>query len=131
MTRAEQHARELFASGSLVLHVGLAVTGRPVAVFSPGGYRDENDNPVDKPVMKLDTGHAFILRDDEEHLLVGITEQEAALHARLIDDLKTVIIGAVVEMSRSGGSPERQPVALALIQAALVAQLRALAASPS
>lgn len=131
MTPAEQHARALLASGTLVLHVGLAVTGKPVDLFAPGEYRDENNNPVDTPVLKLDTGHAFILRDDETQLLVGITEHEAKLHARLVEDLKTVIIGAVVEMSRATGSPERQPVALSLIQAALVAQLRALAASTS
>jgi len=119
-------ARRLVVREAYVLHTELGVVGRAARVWAPGDYQDENWQQVPRAVLSLDNEHAFVLRDDAAAVILELTPGEVEVHERLVSDLAITLTGALVEIGQKTNDPVRLPIALAVLEAALAAQLRSL-----
>jgi hypothetical protein len=119
-------ARSLMARAGFVLHRGLGLVGRPVQVWAPGEYTDADGNVITAGVVELEDGNRFILRGEDSGSILEVTQGEVEVYDQLVADLRTVITGAVVAMAQRAPDPQRMPVVLALVNAAVATQLRAL-----
>lgn len=119
-------ARQLVERKAFILHRGLGVVGRAAQVWPAGEYLDENARRVSTPVLGLEDGNAFVLRADETDQIVELTPAEVDVYDSLLVDLRMVLTGGIIAMSQRVKDPARLPTALAVLQAALSSQLRAL-----
>lgn len=113
-----------FEKRNPVLHTGLGIVGIPTEVHAPGEYVDPNGNRIDQVVLVLHDGNACILREGEDEI-VEVSPTEVVIYEQTVEALRSVITGAVVAMGQRADQ-KRMPIALALVNAAVAAQLRAL-----
>lgn len=119
-------ARGLVTAESFVLHTELGIVGRAAQTWAPGDYQDENGRQVSRAVLSLDNGNAFVLREDAATVILELTPGEVELHERLVSDLAITLTGALVEAGQKTKDPMRFPIVMAVLGAALAAQLRTL-----
>lgn len=110
-----------------VLHVPSLVVGQVVAVFSgvPGDQwegADGKQRPVDEPVVLLQGGHSFLIRDGSAFL--ELTPGQLSTYEAIQQAVAGIVVVGARGFSRAGDTPE---VATSLICAALRKQLAALA----
>lgn len=127
-------ARNLAERKAHVLHTEFGVVGVAAKAWPPGTYFGKATGRfVPAVVLGLEDGNAFVLEDDDEDEgaglpIVELTPAEVAVHERLVTNLGFVLTGAIVEMNNRTKDKTRLPIALAVLGAALAAQLRSLRA---
>jgi len=116
-------------AGTMVLHVQAMIVARVQVVNRPGEYTDLQNNTIDRYVVELDDGNAFILPTDER-VLVPLT----ALHVKVFEQMhariRQIVIGAFAGIRTptrmKEEQDERMAIAVLLLRTALTQQLRAL-----
>jgi hypothetical protein len=121
--------RDAAARGAWVLHGPTQLVGQLCRFLAPGEHVGDDGRSVDAQVVELAAGHRFLA---DEESFEELSEPEVALYCALERELGTVIAGAFVAAGERGGlEPERAGVAIALVRAALSAQLRELGRRPA
>ena len=115
-----------FEPGAVVLQVEQGHVGRVARLLPAGEHvgppveEGEEPRPVDEPVVELDGGDRFLARAEN---FVRLLPAEEELHRGLTDDLRVLVADRAALAASEGG---RLNVAVSVISAALLAQLRAL-----
>lgn len=115
-------ARALAERSAIVLHTGLGLVGIASRFWPPGTYVDPNGLTISSAVLTLADGNSFLVDAETPNTL---TEDEAATFDTLVDQMNALVLGAAMRL-RETSKPERLPIALSILVAALTAQLRAL-----
>jgi hypothetical protein len=116
-------------AGTMVLHVQAMIVARVQVVNQPGEYTDLQNNTIDRYVVELDDGNAFILPTDER-VLVPLTALHVKVFEQMQASIRQIVIGAFAGIRTPTRTKEEQDermaIAVLLLRAALTQQLRAL-----
>ena len=116
-------------AGTMVLHVQAMIVARVQVVNRPGEYTDLQNNTIDRYVVELDDGNAFILPTDER-VLVPLTALHVKGFEQMQASIRQIVIGAFAGIRTptrmKEEQDERMATAVLLLRAALTQQLRAL-----
>ena len=118
-----ERGKRLAATKQWVFDVGAGVIG-PVEEFFDGSEQvfvsPVNEQPVDAPVVKLATGHTFLLREETP---IEIADREVKTYVALIQMLSDFVSASAAKASEEKVPPE---TFVLLLTASLKAQLHAL-----